>query len=247
MKWLFFILFIFKVQAGLDMNMKTQLRSYPLAGTLDVEFGYGILIWGEESSKPWYGYIRPRVQGTAIGRFSAYKYQLDFFPISFLGVRAGREETDLSMEPEDYDCVTYKCAMKTTRDFSGANFTFGIGRFFLNLDYLKEDFQPEVADTDFVVPVYGLAFNLAGEEVETYKAVTGLKLSDLYTVFFYGQYTKTVDTNKRMRMSAINLLRTGSSFNMFFGGGVFDSDLFSRKLTITAGLRWKISPSLALF
>jgi hypothetical protein len=74
--------------AGFDLYAGGTLRSYPLAGVMEAESGYGILLRGEANS-PFSSYLRPRIYGSTAGIYNSLDAALEFFPLAILGVRAG--------------------------------------------------------------------------------------------------------------------------------------------------------------
>ncbi len=231
-----------------DFNFETLGRSYPLVAAARGTLGYGLVFWGDDNKKPWYGFLRPSITGTAIGKFSSVKGQIEFFPVSILGVRAGKEAADLSDKHPDFDCVTYKCSQKFTKSFYAVNLTLGGGGFFLNVDQMREKWTPEVHDRAFITPVHALALNREGEDIDTRRVILGTSLSDKWTTFVLNMYSETRDTNKRAKLTVLSFIyKPVSSVAITMGGGTFSSDLKETDFTAVFGVKWNISPSVGLF
>ncbi len=246
---LLFTLLLYSLEslAQFDLNLNAQVRSYSLAGGANMDLGLGLVFWGDKKSSPWYGYLRPSVRGTITDGYSAYRPMIEFFPISFLGVRAGFQEADLRMDHPDFDCVNFKCAQRSRKEFYGANFSMAAGPIFFNADYLREKLIPKIKDRDFISPVYALVFDLNGEEIDTSTGILGFKLSKTTSVFALGQYMKTVETNKRARFSTLNMGWTFGKVSVSLGAGVFDSELKDRQFSALLNFKWKMLPSVSLF
>lgn len=98
------------VHADFDGSVGASLRSYPLSGVVEADAGYGILLWGAQApGSPWYGYLRPVLEGASSVSYNSGLAALEFFPLSILGVRAGGESIENDKVYSAYDCVAYQC------------------------------------------------------------------------------------------------------------------------------------------
>ncbi|MBL7664103.1 MAG: hypothetical protein JNM93_03130 [Bacteriovoracaceae bacterium] len=241
--------FFGRALAGFDFQLNAVSRSYPLAGVINADLGYGILLWGAPGGgKPWYGYIRPSVTGSAITGFTAYRTQLEFFPISFIGVRGGYSDAkNRNDDLPPYDCTTLKCENSFERKFVGANMSLAAGPVFLNVDFLKETYEQDVEDQEFIAPEYGISLPMEGGHIENTRGIFGTKLGGAWSMFVLGQYTKELDSEHRARTYTLNFRRGFSGGSFFLGAGGFESHLKSASFTAVGGLTWNILPSIGLF
>ncbi len=237
-----------QVLAGADLTFDVVSRSYPLVAVTKTTLGYGMVFWGDANQKPWYGYLRPSVSVSAIPGFAALGGQLEFFPVSILGVRAGKEYADLNAKHPKFDCDTYKCAQRFTREYYGANLTLGAGPIFMNVDVQREELLPHSVDRDFITPAYALLIEAEGEKLDTTRAILGTRLGGNWLMYGLSLMTETTESEKKSRLSTINFsYRLTPQTTLSVGAGTFKSDLKSEEFSALATFKWKISPSVGLF
>ena len=116
--------------AGFDLRAGGIVRSYPLAGTVDAELGYGILLRGTANS-PFSSYLRMKVDGSTAGIFNSAGAALEFFPLGILGVRAGGEALQNDKDYSAYDCEAHECLGRFYRTYIEAELTLGAGPVFV--------------------------------------------------------------------------------------------------------------------
>lgn len=116
----------FPLWAVSDFDISTVARSFPSGLSLAMTYGESMKLWGEQS--PWYGYLRLSATPQTSGVVHSFKGQVDFFPLSFIGVYAGHTETKRHYEDfQGLDCTLYRCSGRLNRKFVGAKLGLSLG------------------------------------------------------------------------------------------------------------------------
>lgn len=77
-----------------DLSVGIQGRTGPSIGAeANLDTGYNLVFWGQKNEKKdvLYGLIRPSLGLSTSGVINAVKGELEFFPISFIGLTVGRQ------------------------------------------------------------------------------------------------------------------------------------------------------------
>lgn len=232
--------------SGFDFNLGGTFRSYPLSGVLEAEAGYGVLLWGREGG-PWYGYLRPKLEGATAGTYNSGAMALEFFPISFLGARAGGESIQNDKEYTAYDCDLYGCRGRFARTFVETELTLGAGPVFVQGRWRRERWTQKNADAgDFIEPTSGIALRGTGDSETVYIGVAGFKLNDAWSVFGVVRYAESDESEGWSRLPYGVLRYTRGRLQVGAGAGQFESNLKEKDTTALAFLKWEIRPSIAL-
>jgi hypothetical protein len=106
--------------SNFDLNYGIQGRSLPSFGAeLYADTGYNQLLWGKktEPKDVLYGLIRPSLSTSTSAVINSVKGELEFFPISFLGIAAGRQIIHSNFDFPFLDCEEVVCRGEYGRDF----------------------------------------------------------------------------------------------------------------------------------
>jgi hypothetical protein len=235
----------FRAHAGYDLNIGGSLRSYPLSGVISVESGYGLLLWGKPS--PWYGYLRPRLNVDSAATYNAFDGGLEFYPISFLGGRAGGEAVQNDHDYSAYDCVTYLCHGRFYRTYVQADLTLGAGPVFMQLRWRRERWTlAEARAVRFIEPTSGFALDGLGDAETIYRGLLGVKLAPGWAVLAGLTYAESGVDHGLMRFPFALVRYTRGPWSAGVGGGVFSSPLKREEASALLFLNWEIKPSLTL-
>lgn len=232
--------------AASDFAIGSTMRSYPLSGVLEADGGYDFLLWGATSS-PWYGYLRPHIEGATALSYNSLAASLDFYPLSFFGVRAGGEAIQNDSDYSAYDCKTYICRGRYYRSFVQTELTVGAGSFFAQARWRRERWtQTNSSPLGFMEPTAGLALASGGDYQTIYRGMLGWKFDETWSVAGVLVYTQN-DSNRGISRFPFAVIRyTAGDFTLGLGGGVFSSTLKPESGSALLFLWWKIKPSLAL-
>lgn len=122
MKIFFFsIMFLLNnVWADFDLQGNVNARSWPnLSGAAGIDIGYNFDIWGEiNKTNPLYGFMRLEAGFDSSIVVNSADYRFTFYPISFIGLGAGRSELNSNFEEFEYfDCSKVRCSGNLDKDY----------------------------------------------------------------------------------------------------------------------------------
>jgi hypothetical protein len=242
------LFFSVSVHAGYDFNFGTTDRSYPLSGTVEADGGYDFLLWGTAGGgSPWYGYLRPHIDGATTLTYSELGASLDFYPLSFLGLRAGGEGVQNDANMTAYDCVSYICRGRFYQTFAQATLTLGAGPFFAQARWRRERWTEGSPGTGlFIEPTAGYALSGMGDSQTMYRATVGLKLNPIWSAAGVFLYYQSDNSHEVSRFPFAIVRWSSGPYSVGVGGGVFSSTIKPAEGSALLILNWNLKPSLAL-
>jgi hypothetical protein len=242
------ILFIFFItgpaHSTIDMNVFGFYRTKPIAGGLDANVGYNQLLWGDKGAKPLYGFVRPNVTFFTAGQYNAYTVEAEFWPISFLGVEAGKEKYWNNGIYQDYDCETFQCQKEFSNTYLKYNVLLGYSMFFFKGVMRQQTVKAAEADRDFIYPQVGSALNAGEDEVKSRELTFGLNFGFYKVIYQDIKADIEVRKNKhRMRTFIVALntqpLKTYISYGRFISHQI-DSNFIAVALNLRFGETLKL-------
>lgn len=243
------ILFSHAALADFDFAVSSTVRSYPLSGVIESDAGYGFLLWGDQSSSPWYGYLRPRVNGATAITYNSGLAALDFYPLSFLGGSVGSESVENDSNYTAYDCSSYICKGRFYRNFVQTDLTLGWGPLFAQARWRRERWingSSGGTAKRFIEPTAGLALGSAGDSETIYRGLIGYKFDDNWSLTGVFCYAQSDSNNGISRFPFAVVRYTDGPFSLGVGGGVFSSQLKGESGSALLFVRWNVLPSLEL-
>ena len=207
--------------ASLDYSIAGFYRTKPVSGGVNVDIGWSQLIWGDASSKPLYGFVRPSVSYFSAGTYNAHKYRFEFYPISFLGFEYGGESIHNNGIYQDFDCETFQCQSKFQNTFYKIKAVIGYGPFFAKYTNGKEELESKNPEKDFIYPVIGSALSKDGDEIKSREIFFGAKV-DGFSIILQGKKSKILRRKNIHRIKALTL-STGEHQKYYLSIGKFDS------------------------
>jgi hypothetical protein len=126
-----------------DLSLGAQGRSFPFsAGELFAEAGHNFKFWEKESPQfkvnPFFGLIRPSVGVNSSVLVNAYKGEVEFFPISFIGFSTGYQKVESNFDFPFFDCEKIFCQLQVERRWIEGKVALKYKEALL-LIFLKED------------------------------------------------------------------------------------------------------------
>lgn len=232
--------------AEFDFALGGTSRSYPLAGVIEAESGYGILLRGT-GRDPLSSYLRARIDGSSAYTFNSLGAALEFFPLAVLGARAGGEAIQNDKDYTAYDCETYRCLGRYYRTYIEGELTLGAGSIFVQGRWRRERWtQKDSATGDFIDPTSGIYIDGAGDSQTVYFGVLGWKLDEHWQVLGVLRYAES-DMHGGWSRTPYGVVRyTNGNFSIGAGAGQFESSLKSKDFTAVGVFRWEISPGLSV-
>ncbi len=240
------VIFAHSAHADFDLNLSASTRSYPLSGVLEAESGYGAKIWGDLSG-PYYGYARVKADMASAVTYNSLQGSAEFFPIAFLGLRAGGEAIQSDAKYSAYDCELYLCVGRFYRTFAEAELSLGAGRVFVQGRARRERWTlKDTRAQDFIDPTSGLRLNPEGDSETVYHAIIGVKASEAWSILGVVRYAESDAYKGQSRFPSLIFRLKRGDWTFGFGAGVFESELKQKSFSTLGFLRWEIAPSLAL-
>ena len=234
-------------RADFDASFESFLRSFPLSGYADVQLGYDQLIWGSNSSSFMYGYVRPFAEVDTAGAYNSGMVALDYYPISFLGVRGGKEWIQNDSRFRDYRCDLYACEGSRSREFFQINAVAGYRLWFLTgMARWDRWIQKHPEFGDAVDSNTGLAAQGTGDTQLTVRGFTGIQVAPEWTAvigFQYAQMTRHFGVS-RLLMGGPRWRR--ETVTIFGGLSEFQSTESDGGWGAYVGFSWEPFPSLAI-
>lgn len=117
-------------KTNFDSSIGTQGRSSPAIGAeIYAESGYNIVWWGKKKGPKdvFYGLIRPSLALSSSAVINSAKAEIEFFPVSFLGIAAGRQIINSNYEFPFFKCEETVCKGTYERNFVEAKMALGAG------------------------------------------------------------------------------------------------------------------------
>jgi hypothetical protein len=217
---------------------------------IEAEAGYDLLLWGSPTT-PFYGYLRPRLYGSSAGTYNSVDAALEFFPLAFLGGRAGAEWIQNDQDYSSYDCVAWRCRGRFQRSYIEGELSLGAGPVFVQGKARRERWKGPVARGtpaeagEFIDPTSGLALLSDGDDETVYTAVAGVRFGPDWAVLAALRYATGRDGGFSRQPVGLLRYRQGG-FSLGAGAGTFASTLKKRDFTAVGFLRWEIAPGLGL-
>lgn len=228
-------------RADLDLGVGGTFRSYPLSGVVEGRAGYGVLLYGTAGS-PISGYLRPHLEVNSAATYNSGLAQLEFFPLAFLGARAGGEAVQNDKDYSPYDCQSYRCLGRFHRTFFAGELTLGAGPVFIRGMWRRERWsQAKEQAGDFIDPTSGLVMRAGGESQTVYYGVGGIKLNETWGVMGGVRYAEDDDGLSRMPFAMVRF--TQGDFSLGLGAGQFESSLKDKGFTAWGYFAWDFMPS----
>jgi hypothetical protein len=167
---------------GFDFATTLLVRTYSPGLSLNPTIGYGHRIWGETST-PWYGFVRPHLDGVVSPTLYEGRAGLEVFPISIFGVNVARTLSRRFADTKGQDCAAIQCQGELDyTDFTLQGY-LGAGGFFSSLRFTRTFFD-EVSDS--TRPVYDLGTSILlkpnGEEGDYTTIALGKDLNDVFSI-----------------------------------------------------------------
>lgn len=245
--------------AQLDTTANVYYRNYPLGGSIDLNLGYALVLYGTAGSTndPYFGYVRGEVMASGSTGYSGWGYQFQAFPISFLGITAGQFFYDNDRDYTAYDCSTYACTGTYREDFIEARLALAYKSLFL-VGRSKTTRATESNSGNaigYISPDYSLALNRDRDKVHKLTLLGGYDITEKWSAI--ATYIRSeADRSKQVgTFLAAGALFKQETYRIGLLAGSFEHDhpgsvtAIGEKsdFTVMANLQWNVLPSVALF
>ncbi|HMN68120.1 MAG TPA: hypothetical protein PKC28_06225 [Bdellovibrionales bacterium] len=229
-----------------DLSAGVLFRSYPISTVGAVNAGYGQVLWGDNAT-PFYGYVRATGDFYTAATYNALVGGVEFFPLAFLGARAGGEANQNDNDYIAYQCELYECLGRRYRTYFESELTLGAGPFFVQGKWRRERWSRKDADGgDFIDPTSGFVLKSQGDSETVYTGAAGMKINAQWTALVSVRYAESDEYKGYSRMPAV-LARYVTGVWTFAGGvGQYESSVKTKEVTAMGFVRWEFAPSVTL-
>ena len=244
---LFIILYAFArpSHSSTDMSLIGFYRTKPIAGGIQANAGYNQLIWGDPNNeKKLYGFVRPNLTIFSAGQYNSHAYEIEFWPISFIGVEFGSEKIINNAIYPNYDCDTFQCQSEFRNTYLKYNLLLGYSLFYFKGTYRKQTVEAYNNSKDFIYPLVGSALNRGEDKIETRELSFGFNFG--YYNVIYQDINANIEIRKNKHsVKTIILSLDTSPFKTYINFGRFKSHQIDTHF-IAAALTFNMGETLKL-
>lgn len=245
--------------AQLDTTANIYYRNYPLGGSIDLNLGYALVLYGEAGNKedPFFGYVRGEVMASGSTGYSGWGYQFQAFPVSFLGLTAGQFFYDNDRDYTAYDCSTYACTGTYREDFIEARLALAYKSLFLvgRSKITRATESNSGNEIGFISPDYSLALTRDRDKVHKMTVLGGYDITEKWAAIATYIRSEADRSNQVGTFIAGGALFKQDTYRIGLLAGTFQLDHPRTQtaiekesdLTVMANLQWNVLPSVALF
>jgi hypothetical protein len=244
----FGLIFSANARADFDLHADGLLRSYPESGYVDLQVGYGFLIWGAAGpGNYFYGYIRPFAEIDTGGTYNSGLLGVELFPLSFLGVRVGKEWIQNDYHYRGADCAIYNCGGARQREYIEGHLLVGYGPWFLSMES-RWDFwkQKDPHNSDFIEPTSYLATKADGDTQLVINGFTGYEVAPGWSAVAGVSYYQMTRHPGITRFELAGARWKKDTLSVTVAGTYFDSTEVRNDAGVLGWIAWDIVPGLAL-
>jgi hypothetical protein len=243
---IFISLSIDSVNASVDYDVKAVTRTYPVALSFIGTLGYGYKFWGSDSG-PLYGYVRPSLYAQTSGVINGVGAQIDFFPVSFLGLYAGskviKRGTD---ELGSYDCTLTICNGTMNRNYVGLKLGLALKGVFLFIDGKKESAEVKDRLGVFAEETGTLLGQSGGDDLTQVTSILGYEISKKFSLGALVQHSEMEKLKNKSIMSLAITRMNFKPWSITIGAGQFHTRQSTDHFTILALFSWTGSKGVQL-
>jgi hypothetical protein len=248
---MFILLFaLLKVYASPDASVGIQGRSFPMfAAESYGEVGYGQQLWGAKAlpdkASPFYGFIRPAIGATSSVVVNAFRGEIEFFPISFLGVMAGYSQVHSNFEFPFFNCEEIYCRGRTERRYLEGRMALGHKGYLFMSTYRQDRLQFSQGDKQFAEFRRVIKGNPGHDVLEELRVVAG-KSDKKRLLGLAHEWSRFQLSDEQSRSTFFLFQRTKTESTLMLGAGAFSSDSMGMGPILYFRYNYIILPSIKL-
>lgn len=209
--------------AKFDLTLGLQGRTLPSLGAeVYADSGYNLVFWGKKKGPKdvLYGLIRPSIGVSSSGVINSVKGEIEFFPISFLGISAGRQFIHSNYDFPFLNCDEVACEGEFRRNWVESKMVLGakgwIAMGSYKVDTLRgPDNSTPMADWRNVI------IGEAGEEVQIEKKLIVGKMFSNKLVGILAENVQFLGSKERKESYAAVYQFRHKHTSYMFGAGPF--------------------------
>jgi hypothetical protein len=257
MKFLIIFLVSFKSFAHMDLSVGGAARTYPAIGAeVSGAIGYNHILWGkspkdETKKNPLYGIIRPILSASSSVVVNSYDARLEVYPISFMGLVAGRAHTRSDFEKFPFfDCEKVRCKGTMDRDYFMFKMALGHKSILAvgNVSVSRNQYNDPTGEN---LPVGEFRFatlaSPGSDQMYRSQYILGYKLSSDDLIGVVAEYVEFADANQSHNMDLLVYSTKKKDTTYIWGLGQFSSTHQPKGLIMVLQWRSDIMNSSVLF
>lgn len=232
----------------IDYQTNTLLRTQNVGFYTNVVTGKSHKLWENPKANFLYGFVRAGATAQTSFLVNSIMPQIDFYPISILGLYAGKDFTRRDLNVPNFDCINeVTCKGWMNREYIGSRMALAFKNLFLMSEYRIIKAHGQKVDRPFAEERSSLIGHAGYDYLHRFDLITGYKLTDHYSVGYL------LHRNEMQRLPNTSLMQMGfvsyqmNHWNILFGNGTFrsrDDKTFYSSLLM---LQWNGSRGLLIF
>jgi hypothetical protein len=229
-----------------DLRFGLNGRSYPVGAQLVGSAGVAVPIWG--SLDAWkYGYTRVALNGGTSAVVNRIGAEVQFFPISILGVSAGFDSGVRNFVPKFLDCGVYECTGRVDRNYLRFILFGAVKDFSFNLNFRTEVIRSYGSGKPFFDEMTLVRGRSSGETITTFSPILLYRLSEEWSVGGASLYSTAVDSGGFSHLYGPIVSWTDSKQWSVAGGiGLNESVIVRSGISLFFTAQFVIEPSLQI-
>lgn len=231
-----------------DASAGFNSRVYPLGAQFFGTLGAGKTLWGSSDETWKYGFARLALNGTTSAVVNSIGPEIQFFPISILGLSAGYDIGTRNFVPKwGVNCAIYECNGRLDRRYLKAHLFAGYQRFiFAGMIRYEEIrvYRPGKPLFDMVTLLTG---KNTAESILTLNPVLLYKLNSSWSVGGVSLYSRALEDGGYSHLYGLaGAWNNQDRLNIVAGLGLNRSPVVHSGFSGFFLLKWNLRPSLSI-
>lgn len=256
LKFLFIFLLPLSTYAHFDLSAGTSFRSYPsLGGEANIQSGYNLLLWGSgpgpSKKNPMYGLLRPALSVSSSAVINNYDARIEFYPISFLGLVAGKKYIQSDYENFSFfDCEKVRCIGSLDRVYTQIKMALGYGKILTMVNLIQATNKyDDIDDEGKPVAEFRFATLANPEKDKMYRSqyLLGMKHSNKGILGVVAEYVSFSESGQTHNMDLFIYTTKPKATTYVYGVGQFSSTHIAKGLIGVFQMRTDFIPSHKMF
>ncbi len=230
-----------------DLKVGLNGRTYPVGAQIAVLPGASQLLWGDPQD--WkYGYVRAGLNLYTSAVVNRAGIELQFFPISILGVSVGYDSGTRNFIPKWLDCDRYACTGRVDRRYARLNLFGAVKKVSFSLMAKLEELKGfQSVQKPLFDEMSLLAVQMGGESTLTYSPAILYRLDEKTQVGFASLYARSFTTPGYSHLyGPVVNYNPEPKFNALVGLGLNSGPVAHSAICGFFMLTYNIEPSLAV-
>ena len=234
-----------------DLKVGFNMRTYPIGAQFTGTLGGNFKLWGDSGN--WkYGYLRGAVNLATSAVVNRAGLELQFFPISILGVSAGYDWGTRNYTPKYLNCTVFECNGRVDRRYLKLNAVAAYHGVIFSGLVRYEELKAFHTPKPFFDEMTLLVGKNSGERIVTYNPAVLYTLDETWKVGATSLYSHAIDTGDYSHLygPVVNWTMANSAneprWNAIGGVGLNRSPVVQSGWAAFAVVQYTFEPSLGI-